>query len=95
MARIKYTWSEVELYNKEGIKICIVRANEDNRVRFFKVYENNEVRRATREEVSPYIDPDFEKRKAAKEKRIASCKAKKALRANMADWNKELNFTWA
>lgn len=90
-----YTWTETELYNKDGIQIFIVRANENNRVRIFKIRENGETRKATREEVNPYIDPDYNKRQAAKEKRITSCKVKKALRANMADWKEELNFTWA
>lgn len=90
-----YTWTETELYNKDGVQIFIVRANENNRVRIFKIRENGEIRKATREEVNPYLDPDYEKRKAARNKRIATCKAKKALAANMADWKEELNFTWA
>lgn len=90
-----YTWSETELYNKDGIQVFIVRANENNRVRIFKIRENGEIRRATREEVNPYIDPNYNKRQAAKEKRIASCKVKRTLRANMAEWSEELNFTWA
>lgn len=90
-----YTWSKTELYNKDGIQIFIVRANENNKVRIFKIRENGETRKATREEVNSYIDPDYNKRQAAKEKRIASCKAKRALRANIAEWNEELNFTWA
>ena len=89
-----YTWSETELYNKDGVQIFIVRANENNRVRIFKIRENGEIRKATREEVNPYLDPDYDKRQAAKEKRIASCKAKRAQKVNMADW-KELSFTWA
>ena len=90
-----YTWSETELYNKDGIQIFIVRANENNKVRIFKICENGETRRATREEVNPYIDPDYNKRQVAKEKRIASCLARRTLRANMTDWKEELNFTWA
>lgn len=90
-----YTWTETELYNKDGIQIFIVRANENNRARIFKIRENGKTRKATREEVNPYLDPDYDKRQAAKEKRIASCKAKRILRANMADWQEELNFTWA
>lgn len=90
-----YTWTETELYNKDGIQVFIVRANENNRVRIFKIRENGETRKVSREEVNPYIDPDYNKRKEAKEKRIASCKAKRAFRANMAEWNEELNFTWA
>lgn len=90
-----FTWSETELYNKNGIQIFIVRANEDNRVRIFKIRENGETRKATREEVNPYIDPDYNKRKIAREKRIASCKARRNLRANMSEWSEELNFTWA
>lgn len=90
-----YTWTETELYNKDGIQIFIVRANENNRVRIFKICENGEIRKATREEVNPYIDPDYNKRQAAKEKRIASCKAKRAARVNIADWKEELSFTWA
>lgn len=90
-----YTWTETELYNKDGIQIFIVRANENSKARIFKIRENGETRKATREEVNPYLDPDYNKRQAAKEKRIASCKAKRALRANMADWKEELNFTWA
>lgn len=89
-----YTWSETELYNKDGIQIFIVRANENHKVRIFKIRENGETRKATREEVNPYIDPDYNKRQAAKEKRIASCKARRTLRANMTEWNEELNFTW-
>lgn len=89
-----YTWTETELYNKDGIQVFIVRANENNRVRIFKIRENGETRKVSREEVNPYIDPDYNKRKEAKEKRITSCKAKKAFRANMADWKEELNFTW-
>ena len=90
-----YTWSEVELYNKDGIQIFIVRANENSKVRIFKIRENGETRKATREEVNPYLDPDYNKRQAAREKRIASFKAKRASKVNMADWKEELNFTWA
>ena len=90
-----YTWTETELYNKDGIQVFIVRANENNRVRIFKIRENGETRKVSREEVNPYIDPDYNKRKEAKEKRIASCKTKRAFRANMAEWSEELNFTWA
>lgn len=90
-----YTWTETELYNKDDIQIFIVRANENNRVRIFKIRENGETRKVTREEVNPYIDSDYNKRQVAKEKRIASCKAKRALRVNMAEWSEELNFTWA
>ena len=90
-----YTWTETELYNKDGIQIFIVRANENNRVRIFKIRENGETRKVTREEVNPYIDPDYNKRQAAKEKRIASHKAKRALRVSITDWKEELNFTWA
>lgn len=37
-----FTWSETKLYNKDGVQIFIVRANEDNRVRIFKIRENGE-----------------------------------------------------
>lgn len=95
MAHIKYTWTRSELYNKDGIQVFIIRCNEDGRKKAWEIVENGIARKATHHEVSPYIEPDYEKRKAIKEKRIATFKARKALRANMADWKEELNFTWA
>lgn len=95
MARIEYTWSKNELYNKDGVQIFIIRCNEDNRKKTWEIVENGVIRKATHADVSPYIEPDYEKRKAIREKRIAACKAKKALRTNMTEWNEELNFTWA
>ena len=89
-----YTWSKTELYNKDGIQISIIRANENHRKVVYEIVENGIARKVKRDVVNPYLDPDYEKRKAAREKRIAACKAQKAFRANMADWKEELNFTW-
>ena len=95
MARIKYTWSKNELYNKNGIQIFIIRCNEASHKKTWEIIENGVARKASHADGSPYIEPDYEKRKAAREKRIAACRAKKALHANIIEWSEELNFTWA
>lgn len=89
-----YTWSKTELYNKDGIKIFIVRANENHRKVVYEIVENGITHKVKRDAVNPYLDPDYAKRKAAKEKRIATYKAHKAFRSNVTDWKEELNFTW-
>lgn len=66
MARIEYTWSKNELYNKDGIQIFIIRCNEDNRKKTWEIVENGVARKATHADVSPYIDPDYATRKPAK-----------------------------
>ena len=91
----KFTWSKTELYNKDGIQIFIIRANENPHKVVYEIVENGVARNVKRDVVNPYLDPDYEKRKAAKEKRMATCRAQKTLKANMADWKEELNFTWA
>lgn len=95
MARIEYTWSKNELYNKNGIQIFIIRCNEDSHKKTWEIIENGVARKATHADVSPYIEPDYKKRKAIREKRIAAYKAKRTLHANMTEWSEELNFTWA
>lgn len=89
-----YTWSKTELYNKDGIQIFIIRANENHRKVAYEIVENGIARKVKRDVVNPYLDPDYEKRKAAKEKRIAAYKARKTFRASMTDWKEELDFTW-
>jgi hypothetical protein len=89
-----YTWSKTELYNKDGIQIFIIRANENHRKVAYEIVENGIARKVKRDVVDPYLDPNYAERKAAKEKRIATYKAHKAFRSNMADWKEELNFTW-
>lgn len=89
-----YTWSKTELYNKGGIQIFIVRANENHHKVVYELVENGIARKVKRDVVDPYLDPDYAKRKAAKEKRIATYKAHKAFRSNVTDWKEELNFTW-
>lgn len=90
----RITWSKTELYNKDGIQIFIIRANENHRKVVYEIVENGIARNVKRDVVNPYLDPDYEKRKTAKEKRIAAYKAQKTFRANMADWKEELDFTW-
>lgn len=75
MARAEYTWTEIELYNKGGIQIFIVRANENNRARCYQIVENGVKRKVTREEVNPYLDPDYEKRQVRKAKRKEAMRA--------------------
>lgn len=89
-----YTWSKTELYNKDGIQIFIIRANENHHKVVYELVENGIMRKVKRDVVDPYLDPDHKERKAAREKRIATYKAQKAFRANSADWKEELSFTW-
>ena len=62
MARIEYTWTRCELYNKDGIQILIARANEDNRKKRWIKIENGIETKVTHEEAAEYIDPDYKKR---------------------------------
>lgn len=67
---MKYTWMEFELYNKDGVKVIMARAKENGHAKAWKIVENGVARKATHEEVSPYIDPDFKKRQERKQKRL-------------------------
>ena len=40
MARIEYTWTRCELYNKDGIQILIARANENAKLKRWIKIEN-------------------------------------------------------
>lgn len=62
MARIEYTWTRCELYNKDGVQILIARANEDNRKKRWIKIENGIETKVTHEEAAEYIDPDYKKR---------------------------------
>ena len=62
MARIEYTWTRCELYNKDGVQILIARANEDNRKKRWIKIENGVETKVTHEEAAEYIDPDYKKR---------------------------------
>ena len=62
MARIEYTWTRCELYNKDGVQILIARANEDNRKKRWIKIENGVETKITHEEAAEYIDPDYKKR---------------------------------
>lgn len=98
MARIEYTWSKNELYNKDGVQIFIIRCNEDNRKKAWEIVENGIARKATHAEVSPYIEPNYAARKARKDKEIATKRANYAKYGRAGGWSsysEELNFTWA
>ena len=62
MARIEYTWTRCELYNKDGVQILIARANEDNRKKRWIKIENGVETKVTHEEAAEYIDPDYKTR---------------------------------
>ena len=72
MARIEYTWTRSELYNKDGIQILIVRANENARLkRWVKAVDGVETT-ITHEQASEYIDPDYRNRINRRQTRVAS-----------------------
>lgn len=62
MARIEYTWTRMELYNKDGIQILIARANENAKLKRWIKIENGVETKITHEEAAVYIDPDYKKR---------------------------------
>ena len=62
MARIEYTWTRSELYNKDGVQILIARANEDSHKKRWIKIENGIETKITHEEAAVYIDPDYKKR---------------------------------
>lgn len=62
MARIEYTWTRSELYNKDGVQILIARANEDNRKKRWIKIENGVETKVTHEEAAVYIDPEYKQR---------------------------------
>ena len=65
MARIEYTWTRSELYNKDGIQILIVRANENAKLKRWIKVENGA-------EAAEYIDPDYRNRISRRQARVAS-----------------------
>lgn len=62
MARIDYTWTRSELYNKNGIQILIARANENAKLKRWIKVENGVETKITHEEAAEYIDPDYKQR---------------------------------
>ena len=97
MARIEYTWTRSELYNKDGIQIFIIRCNEDNRKKTWEIVENGVARKATHADVSPYIEPDYAARKARKDKMHAARRANYAKYGRVGSWSsysEELDFSW-
>ena len=72
MARIEYTWTRSELYNKDGIQILIVRANENAKLkRWIKVVDGVETT-VTHAEAAEYIDPDYRNRISRRQARVAA-----------------------
>lgn len=93
---MKYTWTRSELYNKDGIQIFIVRCNENGRLKTWEIVENGILRKATHEEVQPYLDPDYKKRKAQKAKERETKRINRAKYGALGGWSAdELKFTWA
>lgn len=62
MARIEYTWTRMELYNKDGIQILIARANENAKLKCWIKVENGVETKVTHAEAAEYIDPDYKQR---------------------------------
>ena len=93
---MKYTWTRSELYNKNDIQIFIVRCNENGRLKTWEIVENGIAKKATHEEVQPYLDPDYEKRKARKMKERETKRVNRAKYGALGRWSAdELKFTWA
>lgn len=93
---MKYTWTRSELYNKDGIQIFIVRCNENGRLKTWEIVENGVSRKATHEEVQPYLDPDYKKRKAQKAKERETKRINRQKYGALGGWSAdELKFTWA
>lgn len=72
MARIEYTWTRSELYNKDGIQILIVRANENAKLKRWIKVENGVETTVTHAEAAEYIDPDYRNRISRRQARVAS-----------------------
>lgn len=90
-----YTWSKTELYNKDGIQIFIIRANENHRKVAYEIVENGIARNVKRAEVDPYLDPNRAERKAKATKSRQTSYARRGNRANFSTWAEDLDFTWA
>ena len=72
MARIEYTWTRSELYNKDGVQILIARANENARLKRWIKIENGVETKVTHEQASEYIDPDYRNRINRRQARAAT-----------------------
>ena len=72
MARIEYTWTRSELYNKDGVQILIARANENAKLKRWIKIENGVETKVTHEQAAEYIDPDYKNRINRKRERIAA-----------------------
>lgn len=83
MARTIHEWLKMELYNKDGVQVFVIRAKDNNKLRTWAIVENGVERTVTHEEAAVYIDPDYGKR----------IERKKARRANMVQ-NKLTQSEW-
>lgn len=57
-----YTWTEVKLYDKDGIQIFLARANENAVKKAWHKVENGIRIKITHEEAAVYIDPEYKQR---------------------------------
>lgn len=62
MARISHEWLKMELYNRDGIQVFVIRAKDNNKLRTWAIVENGVERTVTHAEAAVYIDPDYNKR---------------------------------
>lgn len=67
-----YTWTEVKLYDKDGVQIFMARANENAVKKAWYKVENGIKTKITHAEATEYIDPDYKERVEKRKKRQAA-----------------------